>query len=172
MGMDVYGKKPTNETGEYFRRNVWGWRPLWECVESVVPDLATKVEYRQSNDGDGLVAEDSIALGKALLTAVEKGEVEKWIDEFRSAQAEIPMEECSICDATGIRTDQIGRDAGQHDRKLDEAVAIVVGREFGWCNGCNGLGKQESIFTSYGVEVECVTEFADFLINSGGFEIC
>ena len=172
MGMDVYGKAPKNETGEYFRRNVWGWRPLWGCVEELGPDIAEKDESPQTNDGDGLNAEDSIALGYALLNAVEKGEVKKWIDEFRTAQADLPMEDCRICNSTGIRTDEVGRQAGQHDRKLDDEIAVIVGREFGWCNGCNGLGKQESIFTSYGVEEECVTEFADFLINSGGFEIC
>ena len=32
MGMDVYGKEPKNETGEYFRSNVWWWRRLWDFV--------------------------------------------------------------------------------------------------------------------------------------------
>ncbi|QOR55575.1 MAG: hypothetical protein UMS36scaffold28_65 [Phage 59_13] len=29
MGMDVYGVKPKSKQGEYFRNNVWSWRPLW-----------------------------------------------------------------------------------------------------------------------------------------------
>ena len=34
MGMDVYGIAPTSERGEYFRNNVWWWRPLWDyCCE-------------------------------------------------------------------------------------------------------------------------------------------
>ena len=172
MGMDIYGKEPTNETGEHFRRNVWGWRPLWECVEALVPDVATKVESPHTNDGDGLGAIDAAALGYALHNAVEKGKALQWIEELRAAQADLPLEECQFCDSTGIRTDEVGMNAGQHDKKLDDEVAIIVGREFGWCNGCNGLGKQESIWTSYGVEEGCVTEFADFLIHSGGFEIC
>jgi hypothetical protein len=28
MGMDVYGKEPKSDKGEYFRNNVWWWRPL------------------------------------------------------------------------------------------------------------------------------------------------
>ena len=27
MGMDVYGLEPRKEKGEYFRNNVWWWRP-------------------------------------------------------------------------------------------------------------------------------------------------
>ena len=172
MGMDVYGKEPTNETGAYFRRNVWGWRPLWGCVEDMAPEIAEKVESPQHNDGDGLGAEDSIALGQALHRAVLNGRVKTWIEEFRVQQADMPMEDCLICDNTGIRTDETGVQMGQHDKVLDREVAAIVGREFGWCNGCNGLGKRVSIFASYGVEEGCVTEFADFLIHSGGFEIC
>ena len=52
MGMDVYGKAPTAEVGEYFRRNVWGWRPLWDMCLDLFPELTEKVEYGHSNDGD------------------------------------------------------------------------------------------------------------------------
>jgi hypothetical protein len=54
MGMDVSGLAPTTEAGKYFRNNCWWWRPLWYYCEQVAPDLAEKVEYAQSNDGDGL----------------------------------------------------------------------------------------------------------------------
>ena len=30
MGMDVFGKNPTDEKGAYFRNNVWFWHPLWD----------------------------------------------------------------------------------------------------------------------------------------------
>ena len=28
MGMDVYGRKPKNKTGEYFRANIWSWKTM------------------------------------------------------------------------------------------------------------------------------------------------
>ena len=34
MGMDVYG----NKNGAYFRRNIWGWRPLAELDCKLEPD--------------------------------------------------------------------------------------------------------------------------------------
>ena len=39
MGMDVYGKKPKGEKGDYFRNNVWWWRPLWQYCASSAPEL-------------------------------------------------------------------------------------------------------------------------------------
>jgi hypothetical protein len=35
MGMDVYGKKPSSKAGEYFRANVWSWRPIHTLCELV-----------------------------------------------------------------------------------------------------------------------------------------
>ena len=54
MGMDVYGREPENEKGEYFRNNVWWWHPLWMYVEETFPEIAKLVPNAHSNDGDGL----------------------------------------------------------------------------------------------------------------------
>lgn len=32
MGMDVNGREPKNAAGEYFRANVWSWRPLLSLI--------------------------------------------------------------------------------------------------------------------------------------------
>ena len=44
MGMDVYGTKPKNETGEYFRANVWYWHPLWDCLDKLHPNICGKCD--------------------------------------------------------------------------------------------------------------------------------
>ena len=41
MGMDVYGRAPTSESGEYFRANVWSWHPIWNYCEVLAPDRGT-----------------------------------------------------------------------------------------------------------------------------------
>ena len=41
MGFDLSGLNPKNETGEYFRNNVWWWRPLAQYVldeTKVIPE--------------------------------------------------------------------------------------------------------------------------------------
>ena len=39
MGMDVVGKGPLNEAGEYFRANVWAWRPIHDLIHELCSDL-------------------------------------------------------------------------------------------------------------------------------------
>lgn len=53
MGFDLYGKNPQNETGRYFRNNVWWWRPLWSLVSFYGRDVLTKkdIEAGQYNSG-------------------------------------------------------------------------------------------------------------------------
>ena len=172
MGMDVYGKNPTDEVGEYFRRNVWGWHPLWEMVEDLFPELASKVQEGHTNSGDGLNAVDSEQLGTLLAEAAKDGRVALWIKERNEAVAALPMEDCQICDGTGIRSDEAGIKWGQHDKALSSEQAAVLGREFGWCNGCEGNGWRAPFASHYGTSVECAGEFSDFLAASGGFEIC
>jgi hypothetical protein len=65
MGMDVYGRNPTSKEGEYFRNNVWWWRPLAEYCMEVAPEIAARCEGWHYNDGDGLNGLDSGALAEA-----------------------------------------------------------------------------------------------------------
>jgi hypothetical protein len=157
MGMDVYGRAPTTETGTYFRRNVWGWHPLWNYVEDQHPDLASKVGYGHTNDGDGLGAEDSLTLANRLRTDVNTGRAGAYIDQRDAALADLPREDCKYCNATGTRTDAVGQEQGMVER--------------GWCNGCDGTGTREPIERAYQLEIDDLREFAGFLEYCGGFSI-
>ena len=87
MGMDVYGRKPTDEAGEYFRANIWWWHPLWTfCCEldRATPPAAisSKVaEQGHYNAGSGLDARGAKRLATKLRAnldlarAVELGKV-------------------------------------------------------------------------------------------------
>ena len=172
MGMDVYGKNPVNETGQYFRRNVWGWHPLWGYVEDTYPEIAELVEHAHSNDGDGLGARNSKKLAKLLMSDYETGKASEYVEERNKALSELPFEQCRICEGTGIRTDELGVQSGWPERELAPDIAIIVGRTKGSCNACSGIGKQENFATSYYLEADDVKEFAEFLANCGGFEIC
>ena len=86
MGMDVYGKNATSEAGKYFRRNIFGWPPLWGYCEYLAPELTSKVKYGYTNDGDGLNAEDSKALGEMLIKHA------KQMETLPAAPGERPLE--------------------------------------------------------------------------------
>jgi hypothetical protein len=144
MGMDVIGKNAVSETGEYFRRNVWGWRPLWQYVEIMHKDLAEKVEYGQSNDGDGLNAEDSKDLAQRLLEDVKTKKAEEYISQRNIWLSTLPRESCQICNNTGIRSDEIGLEHGMPEKELTPEVQVLTGRTHGYCNGCSGVGSKEN----------------------------
>lgn len=171
MGMDVFGKKPTSETGEYFRNNVWWWRPLWDYCLAVAPELCESVAGHY-NDGDGLDADGALELSNILKDEISSGRTAEYERKHREYLASIPRETCELCEGTGIRTDAVGVENEMPTRALDEAEAILTGRTHGYCNGCRGVGTREAFDASYPFAISNVSEFADFLAESGGFSIC
>jgi hypothetical protein len=195
MGMDVYGTEPKNEKGAYFRNNVWWWRPLWEYCEYVAPELTCTVENGYSNDGDGLDAEDSVLLAKALRQALRNGYTKVYEDARNEMLDTLPIRPCSHCGATGKRTwytnpQGIHESIASLSYSIMEAVQNEIGsngqlphytiveKPEGWteetkeCNACGGTGGQQPIQKSYGFSIQNVREFATFLANCGGFSIC
>lgn len=172
MGMDVYGKNPTSEVGHYFRRNVWGWHPLWQYVEVVHPEIASLVKYAHSNDGDGLNDEDAKKLSELLEEDLGDGVVANYLEARAVWLSELPREDCKLCQNTGIRSDDIGLAQSMPEKELSPEVQILTGRTMGWCNACDGVGSKESWETNYFVDAEDIAEFAKFLRECGGFEIC
>jgi hypothetical protein len=160
MGMDVYGRKPKNETGEYFRRNVWGWRPLWDYCCEANPQITSKVENGHSNDGDGLNASDTFKLAKSLKANLVNGEAEKYVKERQEFLDSLPLEDCQYCSTTGQRIWQPGEGSNNTDKVQTKT-----------CNACSGIGKSKSWATSYYLDLQDIQEFHDFLVYSGGFNI-
>jgi hypothetical protein len=171
MGMDVYGKKPTDKVGKYFRASVWYWHPLWSFCENKFPELAGKVKHGHSNDGDGLNGEDSILLAELIKTALNNGEAKEYLDEYNKYLSELDRPDCSICEGTGIRTDAIGVESGWPEKELSPEIAILTGRTHGSCNACAGEGKRDAWESNYPFDLELLAEFAEFLANCGGFKI-
>lgn len=152
MGMDVYGKNATSETGNYFRNNVWWWRPLWDYCLEVSETAREKVGNRgHFNDGAGLDAEDALKLASELEVEVMLGNTAEYAAARTMHLDRLPLEDCDLCHATGTRND-----------------AIVQGT----CNKCGGRGKVPQWETNYPFSLENVQEFIAFLKDSGGFEIC
>lgn len=151
MGMDVYGEKPKSKVGTYFRRNVWGWRPLANYILEAAPgSIIDKCQYWHSNDGDGLPEEQAEELAEFLTGEIESGRAESYVEMRKACLESMPDSECEHCKGTGQRDDQ-----------------YVKGK----CNACQGLGKVRPFETWYDVTLEDIMEFRDFLAASGGFKI-
>lgn len=171
MGMDVYGRNPSSETGEYFRNNVWWWRPLADYIIQQAPEhLVVQCRHWHSNDGDGLEAEDALELADWLDNEIASGRTAEYAKTYDAVIAAMPRETCDICGGTGIRKDKVGYDMGQPFKVIHTEGHPRKGQK-GWCNGCDGIGTKPAWAASYPFSVENVQEFAAFCRDSGGFNI-
>lgn len=69
MGMDVYGKNASDETGDYFRSNIWGWPPILSIAMTAneTHGLGFDMSAWSFNDGAGLdTQEDCTRLADAM----------------------------------------------------------------------------------------------------------
>lgn len=161
MGMDVMGKNPTTKEGEYFRNNVWWWRPLADYILATAPkEITSKCAYWQSNDGAGLNGRDSVALATFLEGEIAAGRTEAYGKRYASQLASLPKERCHICAGTGTRLPIPHCGAG--DPKKGGLK----------CNGCGGEGYIENMGAHYPFSVANVQQFIAFLKGCGGFRIC
>jgi len=173
MGMDVYGSKPKNETGEYFRNNVWWWRPLAAYIEDTYPDIAKYCTHWHTNEGDGLNAVQSKILADKIKSDIKSGKVAKYQEDYIKAQENEPKVDCEICNTTGKRAWSQNHFSINDKIKSDPTTEINdLGEYVIPCNACNGLGKVDHWIKHYPFSVENVSEFANFLENCGGFRIC
>jgi hypothetical protein len=112
VGMDVYGRNPSNRlkgdtdilVGEYFRNNMWWWTPLWEYCLSLYGDKMPPMEHCcDHEDGDpdiydvfeaedgfmncgyGLDRDESEELGTILFLEIQFGNTQKLFDEIKGA---------------------------------------------------------------------------------------
>lgn len=152
MGMDVSGKAPRSQVGEYFRRSVWGWHPLAAYCQQFT--AADGCSYWHSNDGDGLDDEGAAQLARDIRESIASGSATEFIKARNKELAEMPDEDCHICGGTGFRLAVPNCGPGDNP-----------------CNGCNSTGKVRPWHTHYNLEVDDLNEFAAFLEDCGGFEI-
>jgi hypothetical protein len=73
MGMDVIGRSPSAEVGEYFYNNMWWWRPLWDYCQEVARDLIPEGNLGHFNDGWGLDEHEATKLAERLLAELASG---------------------------------------------------------------------------------------------------
>lgn len=160
MGMDVYGLAPKSEKGEYFRNNVWWWRPLWDYCEAVYPKCQEVSGH--TNDGDGFNEYEAEILSNVLLVHINRGNTKEYELTRQAFLDALPDEPCDMCNGVGI----VQVKEGWYDYVEGE----ITFRDP--CNGCDGKGVKRPFETHYPFSVDNVKEFAEFLKESGGFQIC
>lgn len=173
MGMDVFGKAPANETGRYFRRNVWGWHPLADLCNDLAPDICEGCERWHDNGGDGLGKRASQKLAKVLRAKLADGGVAAYVEARQASLAALQALPCAFCKGTGKNPKPLAKVSGQRvEVLLMSLLNAVTSEATGECGVCQGTGKSRPMESGYQVDAEDVAEFAAFLEACGGFEIC
>jgi hypothetical protein len=157
MGMDVYGRRPTSKTGEYFRNNVWYWHPLASFIQSRYADEIPKIKQLawHSNDGDGLGANDSVKLAHLMQDDLNSGFVAQYAQAYEQERNEAPKVECTYRNCNGTGWNILDVQSGIKEK----------------CPQCDGTGWTDSLENCYPFSEENVREFVAFLVDSGGFKI-
>lgn len=152
MGFDLFGVMPDTETGQHFRNSCWCWRPLWEYVCQVCPDILDDVERDSGNwnNGDVIPGPKSDLIAERLEFLLKSGDVKRYEEKYMKELNDEPDVVCEFCHGTGKRNDEFVR---------------------GTCNACDGKGSHRPESNHYPFSEENVREFAEFCKNSGGFEI-
>ena len=80
MGMDLYGINPKTDNGDYFRANVWYWRPLWQCVAYFCDDILSEEDIERGTYNDGYEYDETTALeiSDKLENALKNGDLHKF----------------------------------------------------------------------------------------------
>jgi hypothetical protein len=145
MGFDIYGRQPSTKRGQYFGTNWSGWIALADYILKIAPDLAAQCTHLKSNDGDGLGAEQAVALADRLEIEIKEGRCERYAREEAP-----PAELCPLCEGTGMKKPWPFIGAGD----MITGIPCLCGGGMIW-----------------DFDVETVQAFVSFLRSCGGFEI-
>jgi len=78
MGFDIVGIKAKSKKGEYFRNNVWYWRPLWSYICNECDDILTikQAEAGCFNDGIKISKAKAERIAKRIQERLDDGSVD------------------------------------------------------------------------------------------------
>jgi len=143
--------------GEYFRNNVWWWRPLWDYVCNVCKDVMSEKDVQAGHYNDGVIinAETCDAMLEKLMVELATDGHTNFANQYKVEQENAPLEDCDLCEGTGKRKPAPQTGAGDVH-----------------CNKCDGKGETKPWSSNYPFSVENVEEFVSFLSECGGMQIC
>ena len=165
MGFDISGLRPKNEKGEYFRNNVWYWRPLAQYVleETKVID---EVEHEgwHYNDNQIVTEQQAEQISKQLDHLIKNGDCKKFAQEWEKRRKKIEK-----------HNEKVEKELDKHVKDVQRRMnnSNLAPKDF----PKEDHDKWEKIYrrrnsdASYPFSIKNVEEFAEFCENSGGFSI-
>lgn len=156
-----------NNPGNYFRNNVWWWRPLWTFTCDHCADFLTEDDMNGGcyNDSYIITEDKAVAIAERLYEALKEPETQEYLDNHMKVMEKAKKHNEMI---------------DQEKKALDEiAVAITGDKDIAPINypkdlkkKFDELQKRRDWASSYPINRENIENFARFAEQSGGFSIC
>jgi len=152
MGMDLVGRKPISTHGEYFRSSCWQWGPLWKLLCDTCGSILTEEDKKNGQYNIGHLITDPKAkqIGAKIWSMLRSGEVAAY------AAATPPVLDEGTAAFMRLTEEALGRRLG---------TGTVIVSQGGKPTVHLRDAKPEPL------DLHFVAEFADFCLQSGGFEI-
>ena len=165
MGFDISGLNPKNKKGEYFRNNVWYWRPLAMYVlkETKVID-EKEYDYWHYNDCHEVSKEKAEQIAKQLDHLVKSGHCKKFAQAWEKRREKIERQNELVERELEVFTENVKARLNNFN---------LVPRDFPkeYKDKWDKIYEKQNSDGSYPFTEENVKEFSEFCKNSGGFTI-
>ena len=81
--------------GDYFRNNVWWWRPLWQCIGSSCDDILSEDDITGGyfNDGHTISKEQAVAIAERMKSLIENGTINDYKLEYDKSFTALPEDD-------------------------------------------------------------------------------
>ena len=167
---DLENKYQEANVGVYFRANVWCWRPIWNYVYDTT-DVLTDEDHRlgHENSYHKITADKAERIGKQLMAnlndaVAKEATYKKDVEPRRKFN--------KLCNEAGsyLYKNIVDKSDGLITCPGDMKIHDPANYKRWTALSHFGDGIQFSE-TSYPFSAEYIKEFANFCINSGGFEI-
>jgi hypothetical protein len=155
----------TENPGEYFRANVWYWRPIWNFVCEACDDFMTSndMDAGCSNSGDRISKTKALRMARRLDKLEKDGFIARWeevmLEPYEKAQAHNKI---------------VRQEMKEFQDKMKEKYGDIAPKDY----PKKEYKKWEKIYAkedwtaSYPPSRKAILEFSRFCRQSGGFEIC
>jgi hypothetical protein len=152
--------------GDYFRNNVWWWRPLWNFVCESCDDFLTERDISKGfyNDGKKISKTKSLKIAKRLSKLIADGTVDKFERESTLAIARAEAHNKEVRKEMDTISDACQKKHGE----MKAPAYYPEPYKTQW----NNAYAKEDWTSSYPFYTSNVKDFAEFCSQSGGFEIC
>lgn len=163
---EAQDKYQDENPGEYFRANVWWWRPIWNFVCASCEDIMTDNDMNKgcSNSGEEISKTKSNRIAGRLFKLDKAGIIQTWEDEmmvhFKKAEKHNKKVRKKMTAFQEKMKKKHGNDIvpahyPEKDKKKWEKIYA-----------------QEDWTASYPPSRKAIVNFAKFCRQSGGFSIC